>query len=84
MEKAGDVEAKAKLQLLFYVWEINFKCPKDYRPLVKKDKKDTNGEYRNDVSSKDKEETKSYNLLLLISLRPRLPRSVNKTDKETF
>ncbi len=41
MEKARDVEAKSNLQPLFYVREINAKCPKGYHPLVKKDKEDT-------------------------------------------
>ncbi len=60
MEKAGDVEAKTNLQPSFYVREIDARCPKDYRSLVKKDKEDTYREYRN-KASKDKEKAKSHN-----------------------
>lgn len=40
VEKVADVEAKANLQPLFYVREIDSKCPKGYCLSVKKDKKD--------------------------------------------
>ena len=33
---------KAKLKPLFGTREINFRCLKDYRPLVKKDKDEAN------------------------------------------
>ncbi len=61
VEKANDVKAKANLQLLFYISEIDSRCPKGYRPLVKKDKDDANWEYRNEVSNKDKAKAKSHN-----------------------
>ncbi len=41
VEKAGDAEAKANLQPLFYVRDINVRCPKDHHPSTKKDKEDT-------------------------------------------
>ena len=41
VEKAGDAEVKANLQPLSYVWEIDARSPKGYRPLSKKDKEDT-------------------------------------------
>ena len=59
VEKAGDVEAKANLQPPFYVREIDTKYPKGYRPSVKKDKKDANREYRDEVS-KGKDKAKSH------------------------
>ncbi len=61
VEKIRDVEAKANLQPLFYITEINVKCLKGYRPLIKKDKKNAYQEYRNETS-KDKEKAKSHNL----------------------
>ncbi len=53
MEKAGDVEAKANLQLPFYIRDIDARCLKSHRPLTKKDKEDTYREPRNEAS-KDK------------------------------
>ncbi len=38
MEKADDVEIKAKLQFPFYVRNIDARCLKDQCPSVKKDK----------------------------------------------
>ena len=58
VKKTRDVEAKANLQPPFYVREIDSKCPKGYRPSVKKDKEDANREYRN-KASKDKDKAKS-------------------------
>ncbi len=59
MEKAGDVEAKANLQPLFYVREIDSRCPKIHCPSAKKDKKDTYRELQNEAS-KDKDKAKSH------------------------
>ncbi len=61
MEKAGDAEAKTNLQPLFYVRDINTRCPKGHRPLAKKDKKDTYQEPQNEASKdKDKDKAKSH------------------------
>ncbi len=60
VEKAGDTEAKANLQLPFYIREIDFRCPKGYRPSAKKDKEDIYRESQNEVS-KDKDTAKSHN-----------------------
>ncbi len=59
MEKAGDAEAKANLQPLFYVRDIDARCSKGHRPLAKKDKKDTYREPQNEAS-KDKNKAKSH------------------------
>ena len=61
VEKTRDIEAKANLQLPFYIRKIDSKCLKGYCPSVKKDKKDANWEYRNEASSKNKEKAKFYN-----------------------
>ena len=61
VEKDGDAETKSNLQPPFYVREIDSKCSKGYRPLVKKDKEDANREHRDNTSSKDKEKAKSHN-----------------------
>ncbi len=58
MEKAGDIEVKTNLQPPFYVRDIDVRCPKDHRPLVKKDKEDTYREPQNEAS-KDKDKAKS-------------------------
>ncbi len=50
MEKTDDVEAKANLQPLFYVKNIDARCPKGHCPSAKKDKKDTYRESRDDAS----------------------------------
>ncbi len=60
VEKAGDIETKANLLPSFYAREINAKCLKKYRPLVKKNKENTYWEYR-DETSKDKDKVKSHN-----------------------
>ncbi len=53
-----DVEAKTNLESPFGTKEINFRCPKVYRPSVKKDKEhDTNQEYWD----REKDKTKSHN-----------------------
>ncbi len=59
VEKAGDVEAKANLQLSFYIREIDFRCPKSHRPLAKKDKEDTYREHCNEVFQ-DQNKAKSH------------------------
>ncbi len=61
VEKTGDVEAKANLQSPFHIREIDSRCPKNHRPLVKKDKEDTYREPRNKASNKDKNQAKSHN-----------------------
>ena len=53
VEKAGDAKAKANLQPLSYVWEIDARSPKGHRPSSKKDKEDTQWEHR-DEAPKDK------------------------------
>ena len=52
IEKAGDVEAKANLQPLFYVCEIDFRSPQDHRLLSKKDQKNTQQEHHNEAPKK--------------------------------
>ena len=46
---------------ILYIGQIDFKCLKSYRPLVKKDKEDINWEHCKEASSKDKEKAKSHN-----------------------
>ncbi len=60
MEKASDIKAKANLQPLFYVREIDSRYPKDYCPSAKKNKDDIYREPRNEAS-KDKDKAKSHN-----------------------
>ncbi len=60
LEKASDVEAKTNLQSPFYIREIDFRCPKSFRLLAKKDKENTYWEPR-DEASKDKNKAKSHN-----------------------
>ena len=59
VEKAGDVEAKANLQLPSYVWEIDSRFPKSYCPSSKKDKKDIQQEYY-DEASKEKAKSQTF------------------------
>ena len=59
-EKAGDVEIKANLQLCFGIWEIDFRCPRDHRLSVKKNKENANQELW-DRDHKNKDKTKSHN-----------------------
>ena len=61
MEKARNAEAKANLYPPFYIKEINSKCPKNYCPLVKKDKEDANWVHRNKVFNKNTKKAKSHN-----------------------
>lgn len=60
MKKADDVEVKANLQLLFYIREIDSRCPKDHLLLVKKNNKDIYWKPHNETS-KDKDKAKPYN-----------------------
>ncbi len=53
VKKARDAEAKANLQPLFYIRDIDAWCPKGHRPSAKKDKEDTFWEPYNEAS-KDK------------------------------
>ncbi len=58
IEKAIDAKAKTSLQALFGTKTINFRCPKDYKPSVKKNNKhDAHREHRNG----DKDKAKSHN-----------------------
>ncbi len=61
MEKAGNIEAKADLQLSFYIREIDSRCPRDHYPSAKKNKEDTYWDPHNKVSNKDKNKAKSHN-----------------------
>ncbi len=58
VEKVINVEVKTNLQPPSGTKEINFRCPKGYRPLVKKNKDDANWKNQ-DETPKDK--AKSYN-----------------------
>ncbi len=60
MKKAGDAEAKANLQPLFYVRDIDARCPKGHHLSAKKDKEDTYREPQSEAS-KDKDKAKSHN-----------------------
>ncbi len=60
VKKAGDTETKANLQPSFYIREIDFRCPKDHRPLGKKDKKDSYQEPQNEAYN-NKNKAKSHN-----------------------
>ena len=59
IEKVIDIKAKASLQPHLMIKEINFKCPKGHRPLVKKDKNNAYWEHC-DEASKDKKKAKSH------------------------
>lgn len=58
VEKTVNVEIKASLQLFSGTREINFKYPKGYRPLSKKNKFEANWEHWD----KDKDKAKPHNL----------------------
>ena len=60
IKKIGDKEAKPNLQPPFGTWEIDYQYLKDYKPLIKKDKNNTNQKYRDKDKNKDK--AKSHNL----------------------
>ncbi len=59
MEKVDDVEAKANLQPLFYIRNIDVMCPKSHCLSARKDKKNTYRKPQNETS-KDKNKAKSY------------------------
>ncbi len=61
VEKAIDVKIKANLQLASETREIDSRCLKRYRPLVKKDKDNTYQEHHNEISNKDKDKAKPHN-----------------------
>ncbi len=61
VEKAVDVKAKASLQPPSGTRKIDFRCPKGYKPSVKKDKDDANRKHRDEAPNKDKDKAKSYN-----------------------
>ena len=61
VEKAVNVEAKTDLQPPSETREIDFKCPKRYRLLVKKHKDDVYWEQCDEATNRDKEKVQSYN-----------------------
>ena len=62
VEKVVDVEAKTGIQSPFETREIDSRCPKRYKPSVKKNKDNAYWEQRNEAINRDKEKAKSYNL----------------------
>ncbi len=61
VEKAVDVKAKANLQPLSRTREIDFRYPRDYKLLVKKDKDDANREHRDKApKNKSKSQNSSF------------------------
>ena len=60
VEKIINIEAKAGLQSYSMIREIDSRCPKKHRLLIKKDKDNDYREYRNKASNKDKEKAKSH------------------------
>ena len=60
MEKVVNAKTKAGLQPHSMIKEIDSKCPKKYKPSVKKDKYNAYWDYRNEASNKDKEKAKSH------------------------
>ncbi len=61
VEKAVNIEVKASLSSPSMTREINSRCPKGYRPLVKKNKNNINWEHWDEVPNKDKDKVKSHN-----------------------
>lgn len=59
IEKVVDVEAKASLQPPFRTRKIDFRCSKNHRSSVRRDKNDANWKHWDE--DKDKELAKSYN-----------------------
>ena len=57
IEKTVDVEAKASLQPLSRIKEINFRCLKGYRLLVKKEKDKASWKHQDE----NKDKAKSHN-----------------------
>ena len=74
IEKAVNAEAKASLQPLSKIREINFRYPKGNKLLAKKDKNNTNQENRDG----DKNKAKSHNPL---SANSQSQIQVSKKDK---
>ncbi len=62
-QKVVDIEAKASLQPPSGTREIDSRCPKRYKPLVKKDKDDAYRKQCDEAFNRDKEKAKSHNLL---------------------
>ena len=86
VEKVIDVKTKTNLQSPFGIRKIDFKCPKRYKLLVKKDKNDIYWKHHNKIFNKDKKEAKFITLtpLPLINLRLKPLRSVKKVSKEAI
>ena len=61
VEKIVNAKAKASLQLPSRIREINFRYPKRYKPLVKKDKDNAYWKQRDKTSNKDKKKAQSHN-----------------------
>ena len=61
VEKIIDIKAKTSLQPLFGTKEIDSKCPKKYRPSIKKDKDNTYWKHCKKAFSKDNKKAKSHN-----------------------
>ena len=77
VEKAVEVKTKADFQTYSMIREINFECPKEHWPLIKKDKNDAYREHRNETSNKNKKRLSPIRRLPLISLRPRTSKKIN-------
>ncbi len=61
VEKVGNIKVKTNLQPPSGTREIDSRCPKRYKPSVKKDKVDAYWEHCNEASNKDKEKAMSHN-----------------------
>lgn len=59
VEKAIDVEVRASLQPLSGTREVDFRCPKGYKPSAKKEKDEVNQKHWD--ANKDKDKAKFYN-----------------------
>ena len=62
VEKVVNAETKAGLQPHSIIREIDSRCPKKYRPLVKKDQDNAYQEHCNEASNKNKKKAKSHPL----------------------
>ena len=85
VENAVNVKVKACLQSPFKTREIDSRCPKKYKPLVKKDKDNPYQKQRNKASNRDKKKLSPIiHCLPLINLRPRPPtlKYVNEKGKK--
>lgn len=65
VEKAINTEIKTSLQPSSRTREINSRCPKNHRPLAKKNK--DNAHKKHQDGDKDKDKTKSHNLSFINS-----------------